>query len=140
VSDRSVNDRQWQQAYYTNSLLKLKNKFDLANFSVSRYFSQPNYKPTDATFYTEDFTPLTRSLNKWVRVGFGQHSQIEFHPSTPTGFTVDLYPLVDIMIAPTVFFGPRVYFPVIVSGSVYDSARNVSMNEVQAELYLNATL
>jgi hypothetical protein len=140
VSDLSVSNNLWQQAYYLNTTWKLKNKIELFNQAIPRYFSQSKYKSTDTTFYTEDYTTLTKVIHPKVRLGMGQHSQVEVHQETATGFVADIYPLMDVMITPTVYFGPRVYFPILASGSVYDAARSVSLNEAQVEFYLNATL
>jgi hypothetical protein len=140
VGDRSVNRSQWQQAYYLNLGMKLPNKVDLYNSLIPRYFSQAFYDAKDTTFYVEDVTTLTRSLASWVRVGLGQHTQIESHLVTPVGKTVELFPLADFMLSPTVFMGPRVYLPIYTQNSVYDAPRSAALESVQAELFFQATL
>ena len=59
---------------------------------------------------------------------------------TAAGQTLELYPMADVVVAPGVFFGPRIFFPVAVSNSVFDAPKKVDMNNVQPELYLQATL
>jgi hypothetical protein len=140
VSVRSVNQGIYQQAYYVNLLYKMHGGLDFYNQLVPRYFSQMTYKATDGVFYTEDWTTISRQFRPWIRAGFGQHYQVETHNNTPAGQTVEVFPYADLMLTKTVYIGPRIYFPVAVQNSVYDAPTAVSANNIQAEVYFQATL
>jgi hypothetical protein len=141
ASDYSIDRHNWLQTYYLNLAWKLPHRFDLFNQLIPRYFIQSYYKHDDNSFFTEDYTAVTRSLNSWTRVGVGQHTQIAVHPSDdPVGKTVELYPMADIMITPTIFFGPRVYFPIYTQNTVFDGPTATNFDNVQTELFFQATL
>lgn len=142
VSDRSVTNHIWQHAYYLNASAKLPGKIEITNILTPRYFTQDQYKPADTLFYAENWNFITKKFDsiKWLRVGLGQHHQVEVHPVTQTGVVADIYPIVDFIVSSNIYFGPRVYFPVLVSGSVADSAKNATLSEAQAEFYFQATL
>ncbi len=140
VGDYSVHQHLWEQSYYWYTVAKLKNKINFFNVLIPRYFSQPQYAPDDTTFFIEDYLTVSKPLNKWLRYGIGQHTQMEEHPVTLTGVTSDIYPFLNIQVAPKsfpmVFIEPRIHFPIYVNGSVYDAPRLVSLNEAQAEIYI----
>jgi hypothetical protein len=140
ASNRSVAQGIYQQAYYLNVLYKAHGGFDLFNQLIPRYFSAMTYKATDGVFFTEDYTTISRQFKSWLRAGFGQHYQIETHNDTPVGQALELYPYADLMLTKTVYVGPRLYFPVAVQNTVYDAPTAVSANNIQAELYFQATL
>jgi hypothetical protein len=75
-----------------------------------------------------------------MRVGFGQHYQVETHLSAPTGQTLEVFPYADFELSRSVFAGPRLFFPVAVQNYVFDAPHAVAFDQVQAELYLQATL
>jgi len=140
VSDFSVNRSQWQQAYYSRLLFKMRKNWDIYNEVIPRYFSQSYYQANDTTFYSEDLTTLSHKQNSWFRYGLGQHSQVEFHPGTPTGNCVEVFPYAEFALSPTIFLSPRIYVPVAAQNSVFDGPTNVSTGNVQGEVYLQATL
>lgn len=140
VSDWSVTNKVYEQTYYMYLSANLSAGLDLFNVLIPRYFSQPKYAPGDTTFYTEDYTGISHNLAQWVRIGLGQHSQVEFHPITPTGTTVEVYPFADFMLSKSIYAGPRLYMPVFVQNTVFDAPKGVSTQNVQAELYVQATM
>ena len=140
VSDFSVSKNIWEQTYYSVLLWKMPRRFDFSNVLIPRYFSARNYAPGDTNFYTEDYTQVTYPVAKWMRVGLGQHYQVEVHAATPVGQTLEVFPMADFIIAPGVFAGPRVFFPVAVQNSVFDAPKSVNLNQAQPELYIQATL
>jgi hypothetical protein len=140
VSDHSQSVGQYQQAYYNNINYKLPNRFDLFNQITPRNFVQAKYADSDAKFYVEAWTIVTRPVKEWLRLGAGQHFQYEAHSATPTGNTLEVFPMADFIINRNIFVGPRLYLPVSVQNSVYDAPKKVSLSEAQAELYFQATL
>ena len=145
VSNYSVTNNIWQQAYYSYLLYKMPHEWDLANILIPRYYSAAQYneipgKSPDPTFFTEDYFFMTRQVAKWFRYGAGLHTQVECHSIAPVGKTVDFYPLADFMLSHNVYIGPRIYFPVAAQNSVIDGDTAVSTTNIQAEIYLQATL
>jgi hypothetical protein len=145
IGNYSVTMHQWQQAYYFNTTYKMANRWDLFNQVIPRNFVQDRYneipgKSPDTTFYVEDFGHISRKANNWFRYGVDQHLQIEAHNSAPVGKTWEIFPLADFMLSPTIYMGPRVYFPIAVQNSVYDAPTAVSTANIQAEVYLQATM
>ncbi len=139
-SAHSVSENIYHTAYYLNFLNELKGGYDLFNQFTSRYFSATNYTPTDGVFYEEFTTTLSKRLNETVRLGIGQQTQLETHNDIPVGKTVELFPYADFNFTKTIFAGPRIYVPVAVQNYVYDAPKAVSFNNIQAELYFQATL
>ena len=140
VADFSQNRSLYQQAYYVNLNTKVAGGLDLFNQYIARNFSQTKYANTDTMYYMEDYTTLSRNLSDAVRLGFGQHAQMEWHNRTDAGSTVEAYPYADFMLSKSIFAGPRLFMPVWVQNSVNDAPKAVSMTNFQVELYLQATL
>lgn len=140
ASDRSVQFNIWQHAYYSRLTYVPGGRWEVYNEAVPRYFSQGGYKPEHTTFYFEDWTTLTHKTASWIRMGVGQHFQLESHHETPVGKLLEVYPFADFMITPTAFIGPRIFFPVAAQNTVADGPASVSMNNVMAEILLSATL
>ncbi len=138
VTDFSISRNLYEQSYYLTLTYQMASKWVLWNQLIPRYFSQTNYKATDTTFYTEDYTTLTRKVNDWFRVGLGQHSQLEYHNATATGYCVEVYPLADLMLSDKIFAGPRVYFPVAAQNAVFEGPAQVSAQNIYGEFYLQA--
>ncbi len=136
----AVGGNIYEQAYYLNIVYKMKGGYDLFNQLISRYFSATNYVPSDSVFYEEYTTTLSKLLGRSVRVGLGQQTQVETHNDTPVGKTLEIFPYADFLISKTIFAGPRVYIPVAAQNSVYDAPIGVSISNVMAEFYLQATL
>lgn len=140
ASQHSVSENIYHTAYYLNLVNELKGGYDLFNQFTSRYFSATNYLPNDGVFYEEFTTTFSKLLNQSVRLGFGQQTQLETHNDVPVGTTLEIFPYADFMFTKTIYIGPRVYIPLAVQNYVYDAPNAVSLNNVQAEIYFQATL
>jgi hypothetical protein len=140
ASVHSTSENIYHTAYYLNILNELRGGYDLFNQFTSRYFSATNYMPNDGVFYEEYMTTFSKLVSQSVRVGFGQQFQLETHNDIPVGKTLELFPYADFMFSKTIFGGPRIYVPVAVQNYVYDAPTDVSLNNVMAEIYFQATL
>ena len=109
VSSYSVGRNLWQEAYYFGMTWKLPNRFEVNNLLIPRYFWASKYQGKEATFFTEDFTTISRQVKPWMRVGFGQHTQFEVHSDAPLGRCIELYPYADFMLSSSIYFGPRLF-------------------------------
>ena len=140
VSDFSTKWQIYQSAYYSILSAKLPRGRDLANTLAFRYFSQPSYAPSHTRTFAEDRTTITTNVASWLRAGIGQNTQLEWHPGTNTGTTVEIFPFADFIMGKTTYLSPRIYFPVYSNGEVFDAPKSVSSSEVLAELFFQTTL
>lgn len=112
----------------------------LTNVFVPRYFNDGSRKATNTQYYFEDRTILTKNVNNWMRAGVAQWTQYELHFASSPGFTVEVYPFADFVVAKNTFVSPRVYFPLYARGAVYDGPKVASTQEVKMEVYLQTSL
>jgi hypothetical protein len=131
---------QEQYAYYLFSNYKMAHGLALFNQLTPRYFSNNHYSPADTKLYAEHYIVLTKEQANWFKYGVGAHSQIEGHEKTATGGVIEVYPLVDFVFSQNIFIEPRVYLPVYKHKEVYDSPTAVSLNNAQAEVYMQISM
>jgi hypothetical protein len=139
-TERTRSLGQEQYAYYLFSNYKMAHGLALFNQLTPRYFSNNHYAPTDSKLYAEDYLVLTQDQSNWFKYGVGAHSQIEGHEKTATGGVIELYPLVDFVLNQNIFIEPRVYLPIYKHKEVYDSPTAVSLNNAQAELFMQISM
>ena len=140
-SARSLDRNQNQYAYYLFATYALGKGVNLFNQLTPRYFAQSYYKDTDTTHYVEDFTTIAKTQNSWFKYGLGQHSQFEWHNKTTNGTVTEIYPFVDVVLSRNIFVEPRFYLPVYrTGGAVYDAPKSVSLDQTQAELFVQVSI
>jgi len=140
VADRSVNRNQRQYAYYLYTTYKLPAKLTVWNQATPRYFDQDTYKTGDTTYYFEDVTNITKSVNSWFSYGAGQWTQVEWHEKAATGTAIDATVFAKFVPMANITIEPRFSLPVHVRNAVYDAAPSVSLNAFRAELYAQIAL
>jgi hypothetical protein len=129
-----------QYAYYDFINGKVLGGREFLNILIPRYFYEGHYHASDTKYYIEDRTQLGQRFASWFRSGLGQYSQMEAHAATRTGWCSEIYPFADFIISKEFFIGPRVSFPIVASGSVYNGPTMVSWSNVYAEVFGQLTL
>lgn len=138
---RSLDRSQNQYAYYLFTTYSMGKGVNLFNQLTPRYFVQSYYKDTDANYYVEDYTTIAKTQNSWFKYGVGQHSQVEWHYKTTDGAVTEVYPFVDFVFSKNIYLEPRFYMPVYrTTGAVYDSPNSVSIDQSQAELFVQVSI
>lgn len=140
VSDRSVNRNQRQSAYYNYINYKMANGWSVFNQLIPRYFDQSFFLAGDTDYYLEDLTVVTKVVNSWFKFGVSQWSQVEWHRETAAGTSIELIPFATFVVNSNFYIEPRIKLPVQKVNAVYDSARAVSLDNAQAEVYAQLTL
>ena len=129
-----------QYQYYLRALAYLGGKYEAFNVFSPHVMVQPGYASTDITSYWEDRTGLVYRLNKSVALGLGQYTQVEEHAGTQAGLNVELYPVVELKLAPTVTLWPTIFVPVAAQATVSGGATSANLDNTRAELYLLMSL
>lgn len=141
VTDRSNNRSQHQFAYYLYTNYSLPRGMAVWNQLTPRYFAQSYYKPADTTYLVEDISTLTQEMNSWLKIGVGQHSQVEYHDKTKTGVVAEVYPLVNFVFSRNIFIEARVNMPVYTNeGAVYEAPTTVGLDQAQPELFMQISI
>ena len=140
VTDRSVNRQQHQTAYYLVTTYQLGSGYALFNSAIPRHFQQLSYKDADTIFELEDFTTISKNLNRQLRVGMGAHTLYDVHGAIDDGASCEIYPYVSLIFSKNFFIEPRFYVPIYKKGETYDSPRSVAINNYQAEVFAMVSL
>jgi hypothetical protein len=139
-SDYAKDRGQKQYAYYLYSFSRLSGGWTVFNQLTPRYFDQPAYGVGETNYFVEDYTNLAKKMSSWLRLGVGQHSQVEWHKDSATGTCVEIYPYADLVLSSNVFIEPRLVLPVSKQNSVYDSPNAVALDNAQAEIYVQISI
>jgi hypothetical protein len=127
-------------AYYSLLEYKFAGGSKLFNALIPRYYYEPEYIAGDTTTYLEDATNWSRKLNRSFSMGVGQWTQVENHSTNTTGYCSEVYPFVEYKWSDKVTISPRVLFPILTSGSVYQGPTAVSLDNVRANIFFQAAL
>ena len=139
-TDYAKDRSQVQYAYYLFTVAKFAGGWSVFNQLTPRYFDQPSYASGETRSFVEDYTNVSKKISSWLKFGVGQHSQVEWHKETSTGTCVEAYPFADIVLSSNVFLEPRVVLPLQKQNAVYDSPTAVSLDNAQAELYVQISI
>jgi hypothetical protein len=129
-----------QTAYYIDAYYKMAQRQDIFNNVTFRSFTYDNHGPSSTKNYVELTTNYTKYFSRDFRWGFGHWTQIEQHYGTPTGYSVELTPILDYAPTPKIFMGPRIRMPVVAQGAVYDGPQSASLNQAYFQFFLLANL
>jgi hypothetical protein len=140
VSNYSSKHNISPYAYYSFLLYRLGAKTEINNALIPRLYYEPNYIVGDTTTYLEDRTSWTRNMNNWFAYGVGQWTQLENHYQKESGYCSEVYPFMNFKLAPNVTLSPRIFFPVMTYGSVYEGPTSVALDNMRAELFFGASL
>lgn len=148
TTSRSENQGVNHFAYYFRQSLKLADNHEIYNDLIPRYTTYDNFsRPTDTTFYIEDFTIYNYKLSNSWRIGAKHWSQYEMHEGVSPGFTMEVGPMATYSFNRNLSISPSISFPVIVEtytqangvkGSVYNGATAVATDQAYANIYIQA--
>jgi hypothetical protein len=139
TSEYSKQNNAHQTAYYV-ALTAYSGRWDYFNILIPRYFSKDNMQTTDSTYYLEDRSTISQNINSWLKLGFGQWSQVEAHNNSGTGTCIEIYPYIDFIFNKTTFISTRFSFPIHANGKVYDGPPEASKDYGYTEVFLETTL
>lgn len=140
VSDRSQNRGTEQYAYSLTSNFRMGRGWSAFSQLIPRYFFQNFYQPKDTRAVLDNYAGLSHQLFSWLRLGVGSHVGMEWHAETALGTVAEIFPFSTFTLSRNVQIEPRLYLPVQRMHEVNESARSVSLNNAQAELYASITL
>lgn len=140
ISTYSADHGMRQTAYYLDMSYQMAHRQEIYNNTTFRNFTYDNHNGSATKFYVEDTTNYTKYFAKNFRWGVGHWSQYETHFNTPTGYCVELTPILDYAPSPKIFMGPRIRVPVVAHGSVYDGPTSASLNQAYFQFFLLANL
>jgi hypothetical protein len=125
-----------QTAYYIDATYKMGRGQEIYNNVTFRNFTYDTHGPGSTDYYVEDTTNYTKEFAKNWRWGLGHWTQYESHFNTSPGLTVELVPMLDYMITPKSFMGPRVYLPIAVNNKVNDGAKDARWNQAYFQFFV----
>jgi hypothetical protein len=140
VSDRSQNRGLEQYAYYLSTNFRLAHGWGGFSQLIPRYFFQNLYQGRDTKAVVDNYAAISNQMFSWMRLGVGSHVGMEWHAETPTGTVAEVFPFATFTVSRNFQIEPRLYFPIQRMNEVNESARSVSLNNAQAELYASITL
>lgn|SRR6185312_14558840 len=140
MSGYSTAHEMRQSAYYVDMTYAMAHRQEIYNNTTLRAFTYDNHGPSATKYYVEDTTNYTKYFSKNFRWGVGQWAQYEAHYNTPTGYCVELTPILDYAPTPKIFMGPRLRMPIVAHGAVYDGPTSASWNQAYFQFFLLANL
>lgn len=140
TTDRSVDKKIEQYAYYLKLGYKFSGNQDIYNELTPRYFNSKKYSSTDTTYYIEDTTIYGYKLNSSWKVGAKSWAQYEVHSATPAGFSWEAGPMAVYNVNSNISLSPSISLPISVSNKVYDGPKAVSMDQAYMSLFIQAKL
>ena len=140
VSDRSQNRGIEQYAYYLTSNFRMSRGWSAFSQLIPRYFFQNFYQPRDTRAVLDNYAGLSNQMFSWLRLGVGSHIGMEWHAETSAGTVAEVFPFATFTLSRNIQIEPRLYLPIQRMHEVNESARSVSLNNAQAELYASISL
>ena len=132
-----------QYQYAIRASDQISGRLEFSTYFSPHAYVQPGYSKYDVTSLWEERNSLAYRFNKDFSLGLGQYTQVvEYFGGVPAGLNVELYPAIEVALAPGVTLWPTVFFPVAAQ-YVYNGAlgaTNASLDNARAEFYLIVAL
>jgi len=136
----TIKNQTDQYQYYLRASYTPTARWEIFNLVSPHYYAQPQFADADTTYYLEGKTVASYRMSKWWTLGVGQYTQLEYHSRTETGLNVEVFPAVEIDLAPNLMIWPAIFVPVAAQAAVGGGATSASVDNTRAELYIMATL